>query len=818
MRGGLTNVFNDMPKKPPSKQQLYILQDSVIPVAVQYNTDKTLSDLSQRISLGIKKDRNGDEINPTVPPKYITYEMLYNECLGDVQVPRITKEEKDTLKATFIKKTEYSHYNKSIGAKILLNDKLYELERVKWWCDWYKIMKGSGTAAAAASSSSSLRKAKTVGVREQHREARIQELYSILIPIRNTLLSSMRKNKAYTAADVIKWTAILISNDDYKKINAANEKTQTGGADDLFIKARDKLIKDINKIKNNRAGGIIILRDDILKMAEKCLQMRNVKSATTVNKKSRKKKTYMRYDEKLDYIQELVKDRLVIAAVYAKQQQLTAMVQFNPQAVVATGKQLDELSRRANLDALRLRAKTNADPRRHKQLKEVQAKQGRDRKDLQLQTRIRDAQEQARQAQEEEIRQARQAQEEEIRQAQAQAAQAARAEREEAERLERRYYRDLGRQRPRFNTTLGDRYVKPQGQPFRQQQGQRQQQRQQQGQRNPDFSFFEEELRKTWSQAEQADAERAAPAPQSPPRAATRAVPVQAPAPVAQPFVATQDDSNLGSLETWDAISKTRIKWDNISGIHGLLGSNNNNTVASVMLFLYLRDNKNIQPLLGNETIDTLTARFKRAVFNTNPSIRPIGDEFFKIKDSQSNVYSISRMILLRQRLNRIFFFLARDRNSSSYNGFKRSRGDGYNFANYIGITDQDFEVIIKNKADYTKSVSLGAGNAVSMFSGEAPSEQTVNVVIPITLYKIYRKVLLKSHPDKGGSDGEIKRSQLMFENFLKWIKSYNPTKTENETHFYNVEHLEVLWDKYNEGKWDKYNEDNDFTMKWFLD
>jgi hypothetical protein len=760
-------------------------------------TNDLLFDLSQRISLG-GKDRNEEKINPTVPPKYITYEMLYNECIGEEQVPRITKEEKKRLKAVF-QNTEYSNYNKSIGAKILLNDKLYELERVKWWCDWYKIMKGSGTATAA-SSSSSLRKAKPVGVREQHREARIQELYSILIPIRNRLLSLMRKNKAYTAADVIKWAAGLISNDDYKKINAANENTQTGGADDLFIKARDKLIKDINKIKNNRAGGIIILRDDILKMAEKCLQMRNVKSATTVNKKSRKKKTYMRYDEKLDYIQELVKDSLVIAAVYAKQQQLTAMVQFNPQAVVATGKQLDELGRRANLDALRLRAKTNADPRRHKQLKEVQAKQGRDRKDLQLQTRIRDAQEQARQAQEEEIRQA-----------QAQAAQAARAEREEAERLERRYYRDLGRQRPRFNTTLGDRYVKPQGQPFRQQQGQRQQQRQQQGQRNPDFSFFEEELRNTWSQAEQADAERAVPAPQSPPRAATRAVPVQAPAPVAQPFVATQDDSNLGSLETWDAISKTRIKWDNISGIQGLVGSNNNNTVASVMLFLYLRDNKNI-PLLGNETIDTLTARFIRDVFNTNPSIRPIGDEFFKIKDSQSKVYSISRMTLLRQRLNRIFFFLARDRGDTSYTGYKRSRGDGYDFANYIGITDQDFEVIIKNKADYTKSVKLGTGKMVSKYAGDAPSEQTENVFIPTKLFSIYRKVLSKSHPDKGGSDGEAKRSQLMFENCLRWIRSYDPQKTENEFHFYNVKHLEVEWDIYNEGKY------NDFTMKWFLD
>jgi len=776
-------------------------------------TNDVLSDLSQRISLG-SKDRNGDKINPTVPPKYITYEMLYNECLGEEQVPRITTQEKSTLKAVF-KNTEYSNYNKSIGVNILLNDKLYELERVKWWCDWYKIMKGSGTAAA--SSSSSLRKTKTVGAREQHREARIQELYSILIPIRNRLLSLIRKKASYTALDVIKWAAILISNNDIKKINAANEKTQTGGVgEDLFIKARDKLIKEIIKIKNNRAGGIIILRDDILKMAEKCLQMRSVKSTTTVNKKSRKKKGYMRYDEKLDYIQQLVNDRHVLTALYAKQQQLIAMVQFNPQAVVATGKQLDELSRQANLDALRLRAKTNADPRRHKQLKGLQAKQGRDRQDLQLQTRIRDAQEQARAAQEEEIRQARAAQEEEIRQAQAQAAQAAQEEREEEE---RKYYRDLGRQRPRYhNATLGQRYVKPQGQPFRPQQGQRkpQGQRQPQGQRerDPAFAFFEEELKRTWTQAEQADAERAAPAPQSPPRAATRAAPAPAATravPVQAPFVATQDDSTLGTLEEWDAISKTKIRWDDIIGIQGLLGSNNNNTVASVMLFLYLRDNKNI-PVLGNETIDTLTARFKRDVFNSNPLIRPIGEEFFKIKDSQSKVYSISRMILLRQRLNRIFFFLARDRKDTSYTGYKRSRGGGYDFANYIGITDQDFEVIIKNKADYTKSVSLGTGNAVSMFSGEAPSEQTVNVVIPTKLFSIYRKVLLKSHPDKGGSDGEMKRSQLMFENFLKWIRSYDPTKTENETHFYNVVHLEVVWDKYNEGKY------NDFTMKWFLD
>ena len=512
-----------------------------------------------------------------------------------------------------------------------------------------------------------------------------------------------------------------------------------------------------------------------------------------------------------------MKDSLVIAAVYAKQQQLIAMVQFNPQAVVDTGKQLDELGRRANLDALRLRAKTNADPRRHKQLKEVQAKQGRDRKDLQLQTRIRDAQEQARQAQEEEIRQARQAQEEEIRQAQAQAAQAAQAEREEAERLERRLYRDLGRQRRRFNTTLGDRYVKPQGQPFRQQQGQR----------NPDFFFFEEELRNTWSQAEQADAERAVPAPQSPPRAATRAVPVQAPAPVAQPFVATQDDSNLGSLETWDAISKTRIKWDNISGIQGLVGSNNNNTVASVMLFLYLRDNYTPQMTIKNmqdkhfgyskTNFDELVRGLKKEVFQKPQTMHlySMGEEFFKTKDDGSNVYSISRMTLLRQRLNRIFFFLAKYHKARSYFGYKQSSGTGYDLADMIGMTREDFQEI------GTRDLKMTTMD---------------NVDIPYFIKKAILKWLSKNAPDKVERQGRIDATkagqelndeyyenvldfkikfatfnvQRMFDmrdNFSVWYATNkgNQKKLLDDVidPFFPVEH-QVDWQKYEDGAYNK--------------
>jgi len=102
MKGGISNVFGNFEETKNAKQNAKIAKPSIIhfrrtpavvrkansaPAVVrshtklaegQYETNKLLLDLSQRISLGITKDRNGNKISPTVPPKYITYQMLCN--------------------------------------------------------------------------------------------------------------------------------------------------------------------------------------------------------------------------------------------------------------------------------------------------------------------------------------------------------------------------------------------------------------------------------------------------------------------------------------------------------------------------------------------------------------------------------------------------------------------------------------------------------------------------------------------------------------------------------------------------------------------
>ena len=738
-------------------------------------TNKTLFDLSQRISLGIKKDRNGEKINPVVPPKNITYEMLYNECLGDEQVPRITKVEKKTLKATFKKNTKYPDYRGSIGVQILLNDELYELERVKWWCDWYKIMKGNratSTRPRGLTTNSSLRKAKTFG--GSRKEQKIQELYSILIPIRNGLLYLMRK-KTYTAEDVLHLTARLMGND-IDKINAANEETrelfirkaQTGGAgdDSVFVQAKDKLIKKIMKIEKKNTIEGIIQRDYILKLAEECLNMRNVKSVSIVNKKSRKKMPSMAYDVKLEYINTLLNDIEVIQALYGKQQQLAALSRPTQldvptiKALYGKQQQLEGLSRKAQLDALRLQAKINADPRRNKQLKEVQAQQGTYRQHTQLQSRILHAEQEA-----------------QIRQAQAEASRQQAEQAEQEEITMERLFKDMERQRYERER----RSKIPQGQRFPNTQGQ---------------SRFYEELEDVWSRAEIAQAERATPV-------ATRATPAP------QPTLTTQDDSNLGSLETWDAISSNKgLRWDDISGIQGIVGSNNN-TVASVMLFLYLRDNYTAQATIAklkkkhfgysDTNFDQLVSGFKKEVFKTTAT-QSIGEEFFKLKDKGAMVYSISRATLLRQRLNRVFFFLARNIECNSYFYYKRSRGEGYDFANLIGMTDEDF----LNGLD---------GETTNYQGGEIPKQMKV---------KIFKWLLLNS-PDKvqqrdvkAGVDPEAnkytatyitKRMYSMLENnFFKWFQDYKTNKKLNtdEDPFCPVEQFgDMDWDRYNNGGYD---------------
>ena len=222
--------------------------------------------------------------------------------------------------------------------------------------------------------------------------------------------------------------------------------------------------------------------------------------------------------------------------------------------------------------------------------------------------------------------------------------------------------------------------------------------------------------------------------PKSPPGAAT-----QAPAAAVQPpIVPTQDDLNLGSLEMWDDISKTTIAWDNYTGIRVIVG-NNDNIVASVMLFLFLRDNYTPEMTKANllnkhfgysdsdSNYNALITGLKKDVFNTTTT-RSIGDEFFKIKDDGSNVNSILRMTLLGQRLNRVFFFLARHHKCSNYFGYKRTRGEGYDYANEIGLTDEEFKGIMEKSGDG----------------------------IPSEITKLHRKIIVKIHPNAVASSAPV--------------------------------------------------------------
>jgi hypothetical protein len=280
----------------------------------------------------------------------------------------------------------------------------------------------------------------------------------------------------------------------------------------------------------------------------------------------------------------------------------------------------------------------------------------------------------------------------------------------------------------------------------------------------------------------------------------------------------------------WDAISSnTQLKWNNYTGIKDIVG-NNDDIVASVMLLLYLRDNlkdtdaianlKNEKGHFGYSSSDALIAGFKRLVFNN--AYASIGDEFFKIKDAGSKVNSISRMTLLGQRLNRVFFFLAKYHKCVYVVGYKRTRGDGYDFANEIGLTDEEFKDMMEKS---------GTG-------------------IPDEIKKLHKTMLMKFHSDKkndipmksftvelelkdgtvvkreretvdtnktSDSDYAMKRYIVIYTKFKKWYDEYkkdkNPASYLNQgrQYFTPMENDTIEWDKYDNG------ELNDIRYKeWF--
>ena len=262
----------------------------------------------------------------------------------------------------------------------------------------------------------------------------------------------------------------------------------------------------------------------------------------------------------------------------------------------------------------------------------------------------------------------------------------------------------------------------------------------------------------------------------------------------------------------WDAISSnTQLKWDNISGIQGIVG-NNDDIVASVMLFLYLRDNYpkeiTIQQLsnktgnFGYNSIETLINVFKREVFQG--IAKAMGDEFFKLKDSQSKVKSILRMTLLGQRLNRVFFFLARY-HKCIYFGYKRSRGEGYDFANEIGLTDEEFkEMMEKSGTDIPDKIKQLHKDMMRKIHGD---KSKYKVPVKITTYDYKREdgvivQLAREVNLRDDRDYPFKRYNAMYMEFKKWFDLYKMNSSylkEERKYFKPVENV-IDWDMYEDG------------------
>ena len=119
-------------------------------------------------------------------------------------------------------------------------------------------------------------------------------------------------------------------------------------------------------------------------------------------------------------------------------------------------------------------------------------------------------------------------------------------------------------------------------------------------------------------------------------------------------------DMRSGSYSAWLSISKIPDTSVYETLVHCYMGKGR---TGSVLLFLLLRDYKNTnqyklrEPHLGYKSIFELSDALV-ALFDDNDTVNDVVDELFNVSD-------MKHIRLLRQRLNRIFFFLAKKRNVS---------------------------------------------------------------------------------------------------------------------------------------------------------
>ena len=760
-----------------------------------YKTEQKLSKI-----LESKLDMNGNEINPLVPPKNITYKILYTEFLSEV--PPITKDEKRELKAKFIKPMNYKN---SIGANILLNGKLYALERVKWWCDWCKT----------------LRLDRPLTREEEEEKKKIQRLYTILIPIRNGLLNYIRTFKNYKAEDFVNCLNRIVERvytiDD---IDNANEMTKQeliqqaqhgGGVDFDFDVAKAALISKIYKMKTPFGFNRIDYRIDDLENLEKLANesvknMHNVKNVRNVkNSKKRASNPTQRASNPTKrapptsdrIIRDLVGDKEVRWAWNDNTYRRTNPYQLQEDWYRSYGKRLELV---------------------FAQTREVRDEKYKERR----------------------LPEERHAPE----------------EREGADRMNKGIYEeerlpsgppgtnqeDLPYEHPRRHPyhwkpqmSAHDRfynvyeksaaYKKKDKSPtenaffsssaeqdafFRDMAEKARQAKEEQMKREREADRKNEDDEAGPAQRpspQPAQKQKSPKSPKSPPGAATRA-PAAA---VQPPIVPTQDDLNLGSLEMWDAISTTRIAWDNYTGIRGIVG-NNDYIVASVMLFLFLRDKDIIPKLIkkhfgySESNYEALITGFKTEVFNTTTT-RSIGNEFFKIKDDGSNVNSILRMTLLGQRLNRVFFFLARHHKCNYYFGYKRTRGEGYDFANECGLTDDEFKVMMdKSGENIPDEIKKLHRDMVKKYHSDKKGNipvKTFTVDVELLDGNVVRREREVTDTNDSDRDYPMKRFNEIYADFKKWYGWYKgDTKyLQQERQYFKPVENHIDWDKYNNGE-----------------
>lgn len=178
-------------------------------------------------------------------------------------------------------------------------------------------------------------------------------------------------------------------------------------------------------------------------------------------------------------------------------------------------------------------------------------------------------------------------------------------------------------------------------------------------------------------------------------------------------------DMSPGFPSAWDSISKIEKTTDkrNSVAVHCLAGKGR---TGSVLIFLFIRDNMSddevrrrlMEPHFGYEDITDLIDNLYNIVFNDSTT-RECKNEKQEVsheilKTGSDFAWSITSSRLLRQRLNRIFFFLAKDKGIERYYNYRCPRKginpiDEFSYPIERTVNWEEYE-----RGDYTEAQDRG--------------------------------------------------------------------------------------------------------------